>query len=554
LRTASDRFSQCRQDVVSSGLGSEGWIQLRLVQRSPIAGLASCASGEESVDEPLVGGAMSRGRSPAEPSALIDEAAHLGILLDRLPALIGYWGRDRRNVIANIAYLEWFGWTAEAMRGAHMRDVLGPSLYAKDLPHIRGALRGREQHFERTLTDTQERVRHTQASYIPHVVDNKVLGFFVLVADVTARVEAEHALAEAQRLAGLGSWVWDFATGEVTWSRALYELLGIDPANFHPTTDKYVAVVHPDDRAGVLARTRRAIEEVTDYGDQYRLLLPDGRVRYVESRGHVEHAVNGRAARLRGTVQDVTESRLAAQEMSRANKELAAANRLQADMIAMLGHDVRQPLTILLSLLEMILLDWDHETEEAKLADLTKAGNAARRLYAMIDDILALAVADNGHIPCQPEPIDVLRLLTELTTDTTCKPAPEPGPAVTAFADARHLASVLANLVSNAQKYGEPPLTITARTDNERVNIEVTDNGEGIPPEFVPHLFDRFSRATTGAARSQPGTGFGLYLARQLIEANHGRLDYHPNQPTGSCFIVNLPGTNSRAGDPRLTE
>jgi PAS domain S-box-containing protein len=491
---------------------------------------------------------MPGSKSPAALSANIEEASQLHTLLDRLPALIGYWDTDERNVIANLAYLEWLGWTPAAMRGAHMRDVLGPALYTQNLQHIRGALSGREQHFERTLTDTKARVRHTQTSYLPHVVDDEVLGFFVLVADVSAQVVAEHALAEAQRLAGLGSWVWDFTTGEVTWSRSLYEMLGVDPATFHPTTEKYVDQVHPDDRAEVKARTLRAIDDVTDYGDQYRLLRPNGQVRYVESRGQVEHGATGRAVRLRGTVQDVTESHLAAEEMSRANKELAIVNRLQADMIAMLGHDVRQPLTILLALLDTILADWNHEAEATKLADLAKAGKAARRLYAMVEDILALAVADNGQIPCQPEPVDVRCLLTELTTDTKWESGAEPWPAATAFADRRHLASVLANLVSNAQKYGEPPLTITARTDNARVNIEVTDNGEGIPREFVPHLFDRFSRATTGAALSKPGTGFGLYLARQLIEANHGRLDYRPNQPTGSCFVVNLPAAQSSTG------
>jgi PAS domain S-box-containing protein len=112
-------------------------------------------------------------------------------VLDGLPGMVGYWDRDLRNVVANRPYLDFFGIAPESMTGRHIRDVLGESVYASNLPFIRRVLAGEEQLFDRTLVDTDRRVRHTQASYRPHVVDGTVHGFFVLVTDVSDRVLAE---------------------------------------------------------------------------------------------------------------------------------------------------------------------------------------------------------------------------------------------------------------------------------------------------------------------------------------------------------------------------
>jgi PAS domain S-box-containing protein len=123
----------------------------------------------------------------------------LRTLLSRVPAMIGYWDRDLRNRLANDAYLEFFGVTPEAMRGLHIRELLGPALYQLNLPHIRRALAGEEQLFDREIPLPSGDTRYTQASYVPDTVDGEVRGFFVLVTDISARRRAEVALADAER-------------------------------------------------------------------------------------------------------------------------------------------------------------------------------------------------------------------------------------------------------------------------------------------------------------------------------------------------------------------
>lgn len=115
-------------------------------------------------------------------------------ILNGLPALVGYWDRDLRNRMANDAYVEFFGMTPEQIHGMHISEVLGPELYAKNLPYMQRALAGEEQLFDREIPTPSGERRYTQASYIPDVVDDEVRGFFVLVTDITARHRAEVAL------------------------------------------------------------------------------------------------------------------------------------------------------------------------------------------------------------------------------------------------------------------------------------------------------------------------------------------------------------------------
>lgn len=105
--------------------------------------------------------------------------------------MVGYWDGEMRNVVANAAYLEWFGRDPGQMRGLHMRDALGEEFYEGNRPYAEAALAGETQLFDREIVDPAGNRRHTQTAYIPDVADGRVRGFFVHVAEVTGRVQAE---------------------------------------------------------------------------------------------------------------------------------------------------------------------------------------------------------------------------------------------------------------------------------------------------------------------------------------------------------------------------
>lgn len=490
---------------------------------------------------------MVRGTEHQAQAAVLAESRLLRTLFDQLPALIAYWDADLRNVVANEAYVEWFGLTPEQVRGIHIRDVLGEEVYAKNLPHILGALAGQEQLFDRTLVDQAGRVRHTQASYVPDLVDGQVNGFFVLVTDVTPRVEAQRAMDEAQSIARVGSYSYSLADETVTWSEELFRLFGLDPATFRPSVDAVFAKVHEDDLAYVEQVLASARTQGAPYSAHYRIRRPDGSIREVESRGRPITNSAGTVVRLTGTIQDVTEANEGARELERTNADLRQMNRLNADVLSMLGHDVRAPLGVVLGYLEYLDEGWESATEQQRRDFVATARRSATRLRGLVDDILTLATVDAGTITPRVSDIDARSLIREVLDEVsggdTFVITGDPDAQAVLSADPFHVRQILANLVSNALRYGAAPFEIQLAVPPGAVEISVRDNGPGVPEEFVPRLFQRFSShpdVQTGIKGRS--TGFGLYMAARLAEANGGTLTYSAaGDGTGAVFTLRVP-------------
>lgn len=259
-----------------------------------------------------------------------DSPESIRAILNALPALVGYWDKDLRNRMANDAYVEFFGKSPEEMRGMHIREVLGPKLYAQSLPHLEKVLGGEPQLFDRAVTTPSGEARYTQVSYSPDVVDGEVRGFFALVTDISERrrieeeVEERSAqLAEAERLARLGSWEWDIPTNRMTCSAGLLEIYGIRPEEFsgvyEPGNSKFT---HPEDRDLVEREMREAVERGTPVDFEFRIIRGDGRVRRMHSRAELIADAKGNPLRLTGTAQDVTEVRAAAEVLHQTATDL----------------------------------------------------------------------------------------------------------------------------------------------------------------------------------------------------------------------------------------
>lgn len=243
-------------------------------------------------------------------------------MLNALPALVGYWDSDLRNRMANDAYIEFFGKSPEEMRGTHIRELLGAEIYEQSLPYIEGALAGETQLFHRDHPTPSGEIRYTQASYIPDIIEGEVRGFFVLVTDITEqrRIEEEvernrARLAEAERIARMGSWEWNIPRRQLTCSEGLYEIYGVSPKEFDGHYGGGSQYVHPDDRELVEQQMREAVESGVSVDLEYRIIRPDGRVRRVHSRAELSADSEGNALHLTGTVQDVTELHAAAEAL-----------------------------------------------------------------------------------------------------------------------------------------------------------------------------------------------------------------------------------------------
>lgn len=274
-------------------------------------------------------------------------------ILQSLPSMLSYWDRDLQCRFANKAYEQWFGIKSSQLFDSSLRDLLGPDLFARTEPYIRGALMGIPQEFDRMPVDVRRPERSGLVNYLPHVVDGKVLGFIVQVTDVSrlheikAQLEQQVAeteracallrtseanLRQAQKLGQIGSWEFDLASGAVSWSPQLYELFGHDPALPPPSFAEH-AVIYTPESWQYLAQT---VAQTVATGDPYAIELEyihrSGRRGWLEARGASERDLAGAVVGLHGTVQDITERRLAsgieaqAQRIAELEERLALAH------------------------------------------------------------------------------------------------------------------------------------------------------------------------------------------------------------------------------------
>lgn len=376
-------------------------------------------------------------------------------------------------------------------------------------------------------------------------------GFVVVSRDVTEMRQAterlaakERQLAEAQHLARMGSWEHDLVSGTSDWSRECGEILGY-PTEHPPSLAALRERTHPEDAARVDAALDAVLREGGSWDLGHRLLHPDGGVRHVHARGRVEVDDTGAPAYVRGTLLDETDVIRVSDALVESNLRLEESNQSLSDLLGLVGHDLKNPLTVAAGFLSMAGLELD-DLEQTGVdvsgarAMLGRATEAATRVETLLASVLEMSRIDYSTLKSRGEPLDVAEVVRQAVTDLTISSEVEIGDlaGLRAVADASHLRQVLGNLLSNADKYGAAPITISGETVGSTTRIVVADAGAGVPEDFLPRLFERFSRAER---ESKPGTGLGLHLARQLCRVMGGDLTYlPPGDGEGPRFVVSL--------------
>jgi signal transduction histidine kinase len=271
---------------------------------------------------------------------------------------------------------------------------------------------------------------------------------------------------------------------------------------------------------------------------------------------------------------DITALREREDQLARANAKLADANQLKVDLMVMLSHEINQPLFAITGYTDLLTQDWDDLDDHRRRTYVERLDVASRTLRQVVADLLLMFRVEAGMLAVNPTSVRLVNVLGDALASIagpadvrthTASATGDPGNVQTldAFVDSGHLRQILINLITNATNYGAPPIDIhlhgppagsprprhsVPATDGgaPRVRITVRDHGPGVPDEFVPQLFDRFTRA----AVTKPGSGLGLFIVRQLLEANGGTISYQHAHPHGATFTIDLPAM-SAAADPR---
>jgi signal transduction histidine kinase len=223
--------------------------------------------------------------------------------------------------------------------------------------------------------------------------------------------------------------------------------------------------------------------------------------------------------------------------------QLERANELKASFIALAAHELRTPMTTIHGFVTTLhhLGDRLDEAQRDRVRDALI--EQTDRMAKLVEQLLDLSRLDADAIEIIPEPVNVRAEVEEIVRTA----APEPGSVevavpddATATVDRNVLERVIGNLITNAFRYGEPPVIVSAERTDHHLRVTVEDRGHGVDPAFVPDLFERFSRSD-GSRATAAGTGLGLSIARSYARAHGGDLVYEDAEPTGAAFRLVLP-------------
>lgn len=243
-------------------------------------------------------------------------------------------------------------------------------------------------------------------------------------------------------------------------------------------------------------------------------------------------------------------SRLAL-SFNRMVEELARADQQRRNLTADVAHELRTPLHIIQGNLEGVLDGVYEPTPEHVGATLDET----RVLARLVEDLQTLSLAEAGQLPLHREPVDVAELLADVETSFSGQAATaginltveiKPGQSLPISADAGRLNQILNNLVANALRHtpagGQISLRAEPLVSAEGVRLTVQDSGEGIPPDDLPYIFERFWRGDKARSHSGgAGGGLGLAITRQLVQAHGGQIRVESEPGQGTTFVIDLP-------------
>ena len=539
--------------------------------------------GKQRSDEIAPSVSTNHYRNPASPElapywlAALIESADDAIISKTLDGIITSWNKGAQRI---------FGYTPDEVIGKPV-TILIPEDHEDEEPAILAQLRAgkRIEHYETTRVAKDGRLLDISLTVSPIKGPNgEIIGASKIARDITEQKQARRALDEASaRLklaldaARLGDWSWDARTGMVTLSETAALLFGIPPGP-QMTWDQMTDLLHPDDREHARLAVDDALANHRDYDVEYRVERADNTEAWVSSKGRGIYADDGTTVGMLGFVQDISlrkknedtlrqqaealltlnetaqtaraEAEQAAAQNERLYKQAEESSRLKEEFLATISHELRTPLSAILGWARML------RTGQLSAENATKALDTiernARAQAQLVDDLLDVSRIITGKLRMDVRPADPNSFIDAAVE--AVKPAAEAKGvrlqkvvdtgAVSIPGDPVRLQQVIWNLLSNAIKFTPRGgrVQIYSQRVNSHLEIVVSDSGQGIPPDFLPHVFDRFRQADQKTSRQHGGMGLGLAIVRHLVEMHGGSVRASSEgEGKGATFTVMLP-------------
>jgi signal transduction histidine kinase/CheY-like chemotaxis protein/integral membrane sensor domain MASE1 len=490
---------------------------------------------------------------------------------DRLPRTARYWAPLLGSVAATSLVSAWvFFGAAPAMARTWL--VFPVLLWSSLVFGVRGATLALLPATIIGVAGTSMGTGLLGSSFEPDV-RYVLLQQFVTAASFTCLVLAvvaderrgERALRDREQrlhmaLAAARSFGFDYeaSTNRVTRTAECAEILGL-PSEVaeRGSGDDYRRLLHEED-VGIMDAAGRSLSPSSPtVSFAYRIRRPDGGIVHLEESAHAEFDRHGRLVRIVGVTMDVTDRRRAEQERENllareraARREAEQATLLRDEFLGTVSHELRTPLNAILGWAQ--ILQSGPRTPDALQSGLATIARNARLQTQLIDDLLDLSRMSGGRLRIDAQPVDLTAVLRDAVLAVTPAASARhvhvqqdvsPGAALVT-GDPDRLQQVFWNLLVNAVKFTEPGGKVRVQVDqlDGTHRVRVSDTGQGIAADFLPHVFDRFRQADGSTTRRHSGLGIGLALVRQLVEMHGGSVQADSRgEGLGATFTVRIP-------------
>jgi len=495
-----------------------------------------------------------------------------GVVVDHLADSIALVGLDGSILDANEAALECYGYTRSEMLALSVRDMRAPQDRNLAATQYREAT-VRPMTFE-VLARRKDGTTFPVECRTVRVDANGETAILSAVRDITDRKQRENALRqsetdllEAQRLAHVGSWVLDLATGSLEWSAEMFRIWGLEPELGAPSLADHKRLTHPDDHARFNVFTK-ALTHGTPYSEELRILRPDGGKRTVIASCEAQRDADGTIVSLRGINQDITERKDAevaalrlnaeldervqerTKELTAVNEHLAEATRVKSDFLAAMSHELRTPLNSIIGFSELLGRGMVGELDAEQAKQIGMINSSGKQLLSLVDGILDLSKIESGRTSAVFEEFEVaplmdglLEMLRPLADSKGVELRLACGESAERLtSDPRLVSQIMINLLGNAVKYTDfGSVSVDVTRENGHITFDVTDTGRGIPAVDLPHIMERFYQGkAVGEAKNQ-GTGLGLAISANLADMIGATLEAASESGAGSTFTLRVP-------------